>query len=391
LKRPFVIVLGVTAALVLTAILVFGWRTHNIVYRGKSLQVWCSQAYNRDPEAVAALKELGPKAVPALVDLLKTQDAVWRNRVRFRAQSLPRKMRYFVLDKVKMPLSVQVRAEAAHALGIIGPDAKAAAPALAKALHDRESIVCWEAARSLGLLGESSMPALITALRDSDPVVRHCAAYAVGEAGPSGLAAVPALISSLLDTNEQVCSSAAYSLSVLGNPGVPALIATMEKGDSAARVAAAKVVLGLYFEVPTLTPALARMARDTNSVAGQQALQTLNAIRTNDALAIKTLVAALGDPVANVRLTAIQALSKISFKAQSAIPALTVCLKDDSAAIREWSALTLGSIGTPAQPAATDLARLTHDDSDAAVRTAAQQALERIGAAEATSQRASKP
>jgi HEAT repeat protein len=63
-----------------------------------------------------------------------------------------------------------VRCRAAKALGWIGPEAKAAVPALIDALDDTEGLVQFQAAVSLGLMGEAAgeaVPALTEALSNA--------------------------------------------------------------------------------------------------------------------------------------------------------------------------------------------------------------------------------
>ena len=66
----------------------------------------------------------------------------------------------------------------------MGPHARAAVPALSKALMDDESGVRYRVARALGRIGpdaRAAIPALIEALRDKDERVRTAAAEALKE------------------------------------------------------------------------------------------------------------------------------------------------------------------------------------------------------------------
>ena len=72
-----------------------------------------------------------------------------------------------------------VRANAARALGGIGPAAKEAIPVLLSALQDREAHVRWDAARALGQIGAAAAEGLAAAVNDKDPVVRQIAADAL--------------------------------------------------------------------------------------------------------------------------------------------------------------------------------------------------------------------
>ena len=65
----------------------------------------------------------------------------------------------------------------------------------------------------------------------------------------------------------------------------------------------------------------------------------------------------------------------------TAVPGLIDQLADDRPVVRQWAAATLGELGAAAQDALPALTALLAD-RDAKVRDAAQQALERITAAE---------
>ena len=81
-----------------------------------------------------------------------------------------------------------IRRSAAYALGEMGPEARASATALARALKDADSGVRHDAAQSLSIIGpdaKAAVPALAQAIGDDDIEVRKKAIYALGEMGPS--------------------------------------------------------------------------------------------------------------------------------------------------------------------------------------------------------------
>jgi hypothetical protein len=88
---------------------------------------------------------------------------------------------------------------AADALGRIGP---AAVPALIEALRSPEAPVRRKAAEVLGRMGpdaKQATPELIRLLDDSDEEVRKAATRTLGRIGPPASDAVPALMRSLLE------------------------------------------------------------------------------------------------------------------------------------------------------------------------------------------------
>jgi hypothetical protein len=87
------------------------------------------------------------------------------------------------------------RGLAAEALGRLGPEARAAVPALAAAASDPLPEVRWRAIWALGRIGPAAgaaVPVLRAAL--SDPEVCWRAAEALGGIGPGAVAAVPDLV-----------------------------------------------------------------------------------------------------------------------------------------------------------------------------------------------------
>ena len=116
--------------------------------QGKTLGEWTIQAKDKDLKArikaAEALGEMGPAAIPALIELL--------------------------LDK-----DYEVRRAASSALKpIIGP---AAIPALTELLRDKK--VRSGATETLGKIGSVAIPALTELLKDDDAGVRKAAADAL--------------------------------------------------------------------------------------------------------------------------------------------------------------------------------------------------------------------
>ena len=77
------------------------------------------------------------------------------------------------------PLNPTIRAEAANALGNLGPEAKVAIPQLTQALKDPNKTVRGKAARALVEAGPEAVPALIDSLKDKDESVRDFAVSAL--------------------------------------------------------------------------------------------------------------------------------------------------------------------------------------------------------------------
>jgi HEAT repeat protein len=213
-----------------------------------------------------AIKEIGPLAVPVLVDALSDEDPRMRLaiidllgdlaepdavpalagalrdpewRVRWQAADALGKMgnTAAVPDLVEMLTdnNKDVRISVAYALGRIGHIS--AVEGLVKLLHDREWRVRWGAAEALWEIGEAAVPALLEVLREEDEYVRRAAVRALAQIGSP---AISALIVTLEDDNWDVRWSAAAALQEIGDPAVPALVAALDADNWQATWAAAE-------------------------------------------------------------------------------------------------------------------------------------------------------
>jgi HEAT repeat protein len=189
-------------------------------YNGQSLKVWAMQLYAPGPEvrnqATATIRALGTNGVPGLIELLESRDPFWRKQLWRAGLNLPPKLRPGLLRHSSVPEQEAVHQAAAMALRIIGPQAKSAIPALARALRRRESAARWEVAFALASTGADSVPALCEALSDRDPEVRAAAAAGLAMLGAEAQPAIPALFQRLQDENIQVRLRAENALAAIG-------------------------------------------------------------------------------------------------------------------------------------------------------------------------------
>ena len=109
------------------------------------------------------------------------------------------------------------RWSAAWALASIGPQAKAAVPALAEMLTgDRDEKARWYAAYALSEIGteaRDAVPALLAALDDTDDDVRGYAVRALGRIGREAANALPRLLAMQDDENETLRAETLAALS----------------------------------------------------------------------------------------------------------------------------------------------------------------------------------
>jgi HEAT repeat protein len=191
------------------------------------------------PEAAQAIRQLGTNAIPILLRRLRAKESPFKDKLYALAQKqhvikvsyTPASFQhgqgaagFQVLaanGKSAVPTLIELYSRdnagpdalyyLAFSLGSIGPDAKAAVPALIHRLGHTNDYVKFGAAYALGKIHSEPqvvVPALISCLNDQSPSVRFGAASALEEFGPDAKAALPALTQLLADSYLDVRESA---------------------------------------------------------------------------------------------------------------------------------------------------------------------------------------
>lgn len=377
MNRRLFILLGVVALLGLGVAVTATRGGGRVRFQGRPVRTWALLAESGNAQATAAFKDMGPKAVPELIQLLETGDAWPRRQLWALTRKLPPRPRSAVLKATGYPNALALPNAAARSLGIIGPEARAAIPALARVLRGNNHQLRWDAAAALWRIGKEAVPALTEALQSPDPDVLRAAAYALGEIGPDAAGAVPALIRLLESPNSEVRSAAANTLPRIVPPALASLRKVVEDGTADARGAAVQVLLEHQRALWLSTRALVKMAQAREPAVRRQALEALGTIRLPSTPALNALTAALLDPEPEVRVAAADALAQMWWKAQPAVSNLVACLDDASSPVRQAAARTLGAVGAPARLALPKLEQL-QDDKEETVRNAAKEARARI-------------
>ncbi len=165
-------------------------------------------------ETFRIIQQIGPPAIPLLVELLE--------------------------DK-----AYSIRRGAISELIDLAPHTASVQSALRRALEDRDSVVAGDAARALGALGQRAGPsvgALVKTLAHPDPYVRVYAAEALASIGPKAGAATNALVKALRDPTPGVRWAACEALGSIGpaaQPAVPQLIEALKDEFLYVRICAA--------------------------------------------------------------------------------------------------------------------------------------------------------
>jgi HEAT repeat protein len=315
LRRRWIIGLGVLTLFLLAVSLVFWPRSEGPPYQGKAISAWAFQLLAPGPEvreqAAAAFRHHGTNAVPSLIRMLETRDPLWRRQLWSWALRLPPRFRHGLLQHSPVPQEQAVHQAAAMALAIIGPDAKAAAPALGRALVSKDPVNLWQYADALGAIGKDSLPALTNALVNSDPNVRSAAIFGLGKLGADAEPAVLPLLQRLADNQADVRERAVQALSAIGPPAVPALVHAVEQERGLVRKGATEALMASSPSWRQVEPALIGMLQDPDPEVRSTAARTLGKIGPPARAAEPALAELAKDPDPAVSSVAKEALLRI--------------------------------------------------------------------------------
>ncbi len=304
--------------------------------------------------AVDALGNIGPNsksAVPALIELL--QDPACLSDHRYIAKALGRigpdavaavpaltkalgsekefeqhgsyKGEYFdmVLDGV------------ADTLGAFGPRAKEAAPALARLLlrtgnisgEKPDSHFSNGVEAALGSIGIDAVPAIVNVYQIADDRHKPQVVRAFAAIGADKAQVLPHLLTALDDSDPVVRREALVAMTTIGSP-----------------VPAAKA----------LAPIVARRLKDSDVLVRSSAASVLFACGPQAKEAVPALIAALDDDETQVRKEAAWALFAIGPSAKAAIPALKEAANDQDKQVRTIAAKALERVQSGVAPTDPD-------------------------------------
>ena len=288
-------------------------------------------------------------------------------------------------DKVK-------RREAARSLALLGPDAKAAVPALVKGLEDdEEQVFFWSATalakigpaayeatpklikrlersrrrykdqvhvrivHALTQIGPQAVPQLTEALGSEDSSVRLGAARVLGNLGSASREAAPRLFGLLADDSDSVRDAAGSALGQIGNTAHPQIMQGLSADNATVRAAAAKAV---HWIPATSVPAMhlaKRLANEPDKDARIAGLNALNRIGFDGERMLPLLLPALNSEEPGLRQEALSGILSLRPDGTAAVPHLIERLSAEDPAKREQAIDLLGRMGDDASAAVPKL------------------------------------
>ena len=283
---------------------------------------------------------------------------------------------------------------AAETLGLIGPDAREAIPALIIALSRQEERdtdefpfgwappIQYNATFALGRMGKDAVPHLIALLSNSDRSIRVLALFALEQIGSEAQEAVPHLLRLLQSQDDQMRLLAAITLAkisaeadaflpeVISALVLPELIAALPIENRQVQIKVASAIGNLGKAATQAVPDLIRIIGEGSFFSADWALRdsATQALIEIGANAIPSLIVALGNENTIISARSSFALTEIG---SDAIPALVLALRDPDLEVRRRAAFVLGQIGVDAIP----VLEITLQDQDTNARKGAIYAL----------------
>jgi HEAT repeat protein len=261
--------------------------------------------------AAAALEQIGPRTVPALIEIVQTRDlqrletwfetmikvSRWYTRPQPDTGATGHRrnlsgLSWTAYDFLEERASLDAAQVAAlRLLGEFGPAASTAVPTVTQALADSNPRVKLAAVQALGKIGpvETTVtPDLIKMLTDDNKSFRQAAADALGQIDPNQASdpVIAGTISSLakrLSKAGKPGKIAVNALTVLGAAAVPALIEVLESGDRVARENAATTLGRIGAGAQAAIPALTRALEDDHPWVQDKAAKALAKIQDHAA------------------------------------------------------------------------------------------------------------
>ncbi len=369
-----------------------GFDLNSVANRAAQLQDKDVTARRR---AAGALAVHGPKALPAVPDLLaalsdKDPDVVQRVRhalFRVGPDALPA-----LLETVQRPSTDEpTRAGSWNVLIRLGPAARPVLTDMVKIMRDSRAVAGdrQAAARVLGAMGTeaaTALPALLEALRSDDDGLRAVAAPAVAAAGQAAAESMKGLIAALRDAKHpQGAVAAAQALRTLGAGAAPArpdLLAVLQDRKYAVEIrsAAARAFteMGADAQRPALKP-LTDLFSDATQPDGLRVAiaETLGGMGAEAAPALPALYDALRNPSmpAAVADSAVKAVGALGADGPRV---LSLLVNEGSTRVKLGAIILLANYGGQGSGVLPALLEAAAQDGDPEVRQRAEAAVHNL-------------
>jgi HEAT repeat protein len=344
------------------------FRTDTETYEGKPLAFWISEAdSNRPPDrreaAAKALRAMGPRIIPQLLNNLDPHESLWPRWKRWLASKQS-------VVKLKVPnLDEQMR-QAVWAFDALGSNAAPAIPVIVELLDRGPGY----APGALVGVGESALPAIQQALGHTNQYVRSNLGGSLANAIEAGRISreatrplIPDLLRNLSHTNRSVCWDTAAALgSIHLEPAlcIPELIKGLSDSDPEVQSRCAQALCRFGDDAAGALPAILQLYEGARSDRRLALCNNVKYFRSAPNLVVPFLVRALSDSDPTVRMFAASSLGQLGQLPELAIPPLTNAVQDAHELVRMSAVKAIGNLmensdGPVVTTAAESLARRT--------------------------------
>ena len=318
-KRTRRIGLWIALPASLFLILFFSLHKSEPSYQGKLLSRWIRgleyENINPTDEQRTALRAMGEPAVIHLMEMLQRRDSFFKQKFVAYAHTHASIHNRFIAPRQIIPEDVY-HAQAATALGEIGPAAQMAIPALLAATTNH--YVGSRAKAALMKIRQDSVASLLQSLEDPRSTNWTEAAWTAKYLGTNAQAAVPLLVKALQDTNASVRESAIEALGgIASGPEitVPALLESVKtEPDAGLRRGAIDALCQFKNDKQQIVPVLLSFmqTKDINVWLGAAfGLEDMLSPDEKKTLYGPALIQSLNNPVESIRLNATMFLKRI--------------------------------------------------------------------------------
>jgi len=282
------------------------------------------------------------------------------------------------------------RIVAAEQLGLVGPAATAAVPALlAQAMRDDNQHANTTAAAALKSIDLTAarqvMMHFILRLQDPDVQQRRTACAVLGSLGPVAKPAVASLLAVTTDPDELVRRNALTSMASIGIPPAPIAAALIEGLRSSSSLVRHSAVAQFAFTTPVPRkaeePLTGLLADQDRSIAGL-ARSALDKPKPDDVSHLQSLGLMVEQSTA--RDYALHQLAQLGPSAIDVLPTIVPRLLDERPLVRYLAVEVLGAMGPSAKEALPAL-RQQLQDPDPIVQASVEEALRVIETGTTTS------
>ncbi len=315
----------------------------------------------RRQAAADAVQALGPAAVPVLRSILLQPTPSWRKQVlRLDRTALPRSVRNG-LRRIAQPYEANRRRQmAAEAVGLLGPRAAGAVDGLKAALAEWDPYVAPAAAQACVNVGAAAVPALAAGLAsDNQPLRQHCV-VALGRLGAEAQAAAPALVKLACQDEPILSDQAIDALARMRTNALPAVLAVFGATNEAPRRLVETLARLAGEDIATMDLLAGLLRTEPNARKRLDLVTALRLVEPPSRRVLRTLALAAADTDPEVRRRAVAALARLAHTPalkwdEPVLAALRQRKTDSVPDIREEATsllLSLGQTGAaPAEPA----------------------------------------